>query len=197
MLIPAPKVSVGQTPLLILLIGVIPLLDVCPVFAGLSGNIENFAAADIDDPDETAADLHHAHQAPQWSLRKALIVLAAVSLGIKPPIAPLGLRIEGMFNSLGYKSAIADGESLRLLSVTANGTWTMMPTVYLIGGVGMYNGKASVAGAESSNDFGFNVGAGFNIPLTGFGTYIEARYHHIPMDGGSFAMIPISVGIRF
>ena len=62
---------------------------------------------------------------------------AAVSLGIKPPIAPLGLRIEGMFNSLGYKSAIADGESLRLLSVTANGTWTMMPTVYLIGGVGM------------------------------------------------------------
>ncbi|UTA53316.1 hypothetical protein L3D22_13180 [Lysobacter soli] len=32
--------------------------------------------------DETAADLHHAHQAPQWSPRKALIVLAAVSLGI-------------------------------------------------------------------------------------------------------------------
>lgn len=122
---------------------------------------------------------------------------AAVSLGVKPPLAPLGLRIEGMFNSLGYKSTVADGESLRLLSATANGTWTMMPTVYLIGGVGMYNGKASVAGATSSTDFGFNVGAGFNIPLTGFGTFIEARYHHIPMDGGSFAMIPISVGIRF
>lgn len=122
---------------------------------------------------------------------------ATLTLGIKPPLAPLGVRIEGMFNSLAYKSTVADGESLRLLALTANGTYTLMPQVYIIGGVGMYNGKASITGAESSNDFGFNIGAGVNIPLTGFGTYIEARYHHIPQDPSAFTMLPISVGIRF
>jgi hypothetical protein len=122
---------------------------------------------------------------------------ATLGLGIKPPLAPLGLRIEGSFHSLAYKSSIADGESLRLLSLTANGTYTLLPTVYVIGGVGMYNGKASTAGAESSNEFGFNVGAGINIPLTGFGTYIEARYHHVPQDPEAFTFLPVSVGIRF
>lgn len=122
---------------------------------------------------------------------------ATLGLGIKPPLAPLGLRIEGSFNSLAYKSSIADGESLRLLSVTANGTYTIIPTAYLIAGVGMYNGKASTPNAESSNEFGFNVGAGINIPLTGFGTYIEARYHHVPQDPDAFTFLPISVGIRF
>jgi hypothetical protein len=119
---------------------------------------------------------------------------ATLSLGIKPPLAPLGLRVEGMFNSFGLKDL---DESVRVLGITGNGTFTIMPTAYLIGGIGMYNSKASVTGAESSSDFGFNIGAGVNIPLTGFGTYIEARYHHIPMDGGNFQMLPISVGIRF
>jgi hypothetical protein len=120
---------------------------------------------------------------------------ATLGLGIKPPLAPLGLRIEGMFNSFEYKSPI--DASLRVMGLTANGTFTMMPTAYLIGGVGMYNSKVSVSGVDASNDFGFNIGAGINIPLTGFGTYIEARYHHIPVDGGSFQFLPISVGLKF
>jgi hypothetical protein len=124
---------------------------------------------------------------------------ATLSLGIKPPLAPIGLRVEGMFNSLQYKDAfpVIGGESLRVLALTANGTYTLIPAAYVIGGIGMYNSKVAVDGAESSTDFGFNVGAGINIPLTGFGTYVEARYHHIPVDGGSFQMFPISVGIRF
>ena len=75
--------------------------------------------------------------------------------------------------------------------------WSLIFLITVIGGVGMYNSKASIDGAEGSTDFGFNIGAGFNIPLTGFGAYVEARYHHIPVDGGSFQMLPISVGIRF
>ena len=124
---------------------------------------------------------------------------ATLSLGIKPPLAPVGLRVEGSFNSLAFKDGVGlNGESFRILGVTANGTYTLIPMAYLIGGVGMYNSKASVDGAESETDFGFNVGAGLNIPLTGFGTYIEARYHHIPMgDDSKFQMVPISVGIRF
>jgi hypothetical protein len=124
---------------------------------------------------------------------------ATLSLGIKPPLAPLGLRIEGTFNSLEFKDGVGlNGESFRILGLTANGTYTIIPTAYLIGGVGMYNSKVSVDGADAENDFGFNIGAGLNIPLTGFGTYVEARYHHIPMgDDSKFQMVPISVGIRF
>jgi hypothetical protein len=123
---------------------------------------------------------------------------ATLGLGIKPLVLPVGVRIEGMFNSLDYEDGVGlNGESLRVLGLTANGTYTVMPTLYLIGGVGMYNSKISVTGAEASNDFGFNIGAGLNIPLTGFGTYIEARYHHIPVDGGSFQFVPVSFGIKF
>jgi len=120
---------------------------------------------------------------------------ATVGLGIKPPLAPLGVRIEGMFNSFQAKSPFTG--SLRVMALTANGTYTMMPTIYLIGGVGMYNAKESAAGSPSETDVGFNVGAGVNIPLTGFGTYVEARFHHVPGDPGSFQFIPITFGIKF
>lgn len=125
---------------------------------------------------------------------------ATVGLGIKPPLAPLGVRIEGMFNSFAYKSPI--DASQRVMALTANGTFTMMPTIYLIGGVGMYNSKASVSGSPSSTDLGFNIGAGVNIPLTGFGTYLEARFHHVPVDNASgtassFQFVPITFGIKF
>jgi hypothetical protein len=121
---------------------------------------------------------------------------ATVGLGFKPPLAPIGLRVEGMFNSLEFKGP--GSESNRVMALTANGTFSMIPTVYAIGGVGMYNSKASTAGAEASTDVGFNVGAGVNIPLTGFGTYLEARFHHVPVDGGgSFQFVPITFGIKF
>jgi hypothetical protein len=120
---------------------------------------------------------------------------ATVGVGMKPPLAPIGLRIEGMFNSFEYKSPL--DASQRVMAATANGTFTMMPQVYLIGGVGAYNSKSSTAGTNSVTDFGFNVGAGVNIPLTGFGTYAEARFHHIAGDGGNFQFIPITFGIRF
>jgi hypothetical protein len=120
---------------------------------------------------------------------------ATVGVGIKPPLAPLGLRFEGFFNSFEFKSPI--DASFRIMGVTANGTYTLMPQLYAIGGVGMYNGKASTSGSSSNTDFGINVGAGFNIPLTGFGTFVEARYHHVMSDGSSTQFIPITVGIRF
>jgi hypothetical protein len=122
---------------------------------------------------------------------------ATLGIGIKPPLAPLGLRVEGMFNSFAFKSALLDGESNRVMGVTANGTFSFAPQIYGIAGIGMYNSKASVTGASSNTDFGFNIGAGVNIPLTGFGTFVEARFHHVASDGGNFQFIPITVGIKF
>jgi hypothetical protein len=122
---------------------------------------------------------------------------ATVGVGIKPPLAPLGLRLEGMLNSFDAKDDV--DASARLLGVVANATLSgpMMP-VYLIGGLGMYNNKFSAGSlSESESKLGFNIGGGFNLPLTGFSTFIEVRYHHVPMEDSSFQFIPITVGIKF
>jgi hypothetical protein len=123
---------------------------------------------------------------------------ATVGVGIKPPLAPLGFRVEGMYNSFEIED-VTDG-SVTTMALVANGTFNPVPAApfYLIGGLGMYSSKAKVGSisGDSESDIGINVGAGFNIPLTGFGTFIEARYHHI-MSDPSFGILPITVGIKF
>ena len=117
------------------------------------------------------------------------------SLGIKPPLAPIGLRIDGMLNSMDGKA----GGTLRTLAGTVNATLSapMMPIPmgYLIGGLGMYNNDGGAG--SSSTDLGFNIGAGLNFPLTGFDTFLEARFHYVDGDGGSMKFIPITFGMRF
>ena len=125
------------------------------------------------------------------------------SLGFKPPLAPIGLRIDGMWNAMDAKGT--SGASLRTLAGTANltlsGVGMPIPMTYLIGGVGMYNSKLTglPAGFTSAGttDLGFNIGAGINIPLTGFGTHLEARLHYVKSKGSSMKFIPITFGITF
>jgi hypothetical protein len=118
------------------------------------------------------------------------------ALGIKPPLAPIGLRIDGMFNSMEFK-APATGTS-RILAGTANVTLSgaALPMGYLIGGLGMYNFSAS-GGGSSETDFGFNVGVGLKFPLTGFSTFAEARLHYVNTDVEKTKFIPITFGITF
>jgi hypothetical protein len=122
------------------------------------------------------------------------------AIGFKPPLAPIGLRIDGMFNSLEGK-ATGSG-SARILAGTANltlsGVGTPIPMGYLIGGLGMYN--SSVSGAvvkpPSETDFGFNIGAGIKFPLTGFSTFLEARLHVVSNDAKT-KFVPITFGMTF
>ncbi|HMC53783.1 MAG TPA: hypothetical protein VKH19_01315 [Gemmatimonadaceae bacterium] len=125
-------------------------------------------------------------------------------LGIKAPLAPIGLRIEGMFSQMDWKNSPQGNTTI--LAGIANATVSMMPTTYFIGGLGLYNMRAGDLPAGFTSDpvtkFGINVGAGLNIPLTGFGTFVEARLHYImTKDDASGAknttLIPISFGIRF
>ena len=98
-------------------------------------------------------------------------------VGIKPPLAPLGLRIEGMLNQMDWKNTSSG--STRLLAgianVTLSGVASPIPMGYLIGGVGMYNASVSDVPAAlkpaSVTKVGFNIGAGLNFPLTGFSTF--------------------------
>lgn len=124
---------------------------------------------------------------------------ATIGVGIKPPLAPLGARVEGMFNENAFKGA--SDAKMRIMAVTANGTWTAAPQAYLIGGLGMYNSKCAgtcgLLAGESDTDFGFNIGGGLNIPLTGLGVFVEARLHMIQSEGETMKLLPITVGIKF
>jgi opacity protein-like surface antigen len=73
-------------------------------------------------------------------------------------------------------------------------------TPYLIGGAGIYNLKSDIDGADdpdSQNKFGVNGGIGASFPLSGFNTFIEARYHHVFTENVATQFIPVTFGISF
>jgi opacity protein-like surface antigen len=125
-------------------------------------------------------------------------------LELRPAFSPVGLRFDGAYDRLGVEDADA---AYSIWSVTANAV--LSPTaspLYFIGGIGFYgldvSGDDVVFDFESETDFGFNLGAGISLPLTGFSTFIEARWNRIAVDGDIFGFdnvdyIPIVFGIRF
>lgn len=128
---------------------------------------------------------------------------AIFGVGLKPPLAPLGLRVEGMFSEMAFKS-INDASSRTMAgiaNVTVSGAGMAVPMGYLIGGLGLYNNKCAGNGCgiftESETDLGINVGVGLNIPLTGFGTFVEARLHVVMNEGEKMKFIPITFGMKF
>jgi hypothetical protein len=145
------------------------------------------------------------------------------TLSFAPPMLPVGLRVDGMFNQLTGKSQTFEGETvkggdLRILGATLNATFGMPMAAspispYLIGGVGIYSAKDPDAkdipetpedDSKGETNMGFNIGVGTKFALAGFGTFAELRYHMIS-DAAideqgkktSFKFIPISFGITF
>ena len=129
-----------------------------------------------------------------------------VTAGIKPPLAPVGFRVDGMFNQFNYKDLGfgTAGEHTNLMGVNANAILSMPGAVvlspYAIGGVGMYRSSSSIPNSGTSNDLGANIGAGISFGLAGFGAFAEIRLHNIFVDDGSGGttsqrFIPITFGI--
>lgn len=123
-----------------------------------------------------------------------------LALGIKLPVIPVGLRLDGAINHFGSK--VGDG-TLSVISGTASVTYSL-PSIgvspYVIGGAGMYSSVATASGLPSSarsNDFGWNAGAGINLPLTVFKAFVEARYNRVSVEGGSMEFVPLTFGIMF
>ena len=124
-----------------------------------------------------------------------------VAMQIKLPFIPLGVRVDGAYN--GFSSKVTDGPKLHVLSATGNLVWNL-PSVgvspYLIGGAGMYMPTVQATGLQSSTEhhFGWNAGAGVNLPLTVFHAFVEARYNRIQGDNGSkMEFVPVTFGIMF
>ena len=121
------------------------------------------------------------------------------------PTLPVGIRGDVVYHRFSFKDV--DGASESITGGTVNAVYSFpmdkgaQITPYLIGGVGFYHASFSCSDCgesdASDNKFGINGGAGVTIPLSGFSTFIEARYHNIFTDGGSTKMIPVSFGIMF
>jgi hypothetical protein len=126
---------------------------------------------------------------------------ATGTVAFNPKLIPLGIRVDGAYNRFGFKNGV-DG-NFALTSVTGNLVYkipsaTVAP--YLIGGAGWYHESASLTGLGSGteNNFGWNVGGGISMPLSGFDTFIEARYNVVQQsDSPSLKFIPITFGVMF
>ena len=49
----------------------------------------------------------------------------------------------------------------------------------------------------SANHFGWNAGAGVNLPLTVVKAFVEARYNSISVNGSTIQFVPLTFGIMF
>lgn len=123
-----------------------------------------------------------------------------VSLGLNSVGTPLGFRIDGMFNNFSGRDDLTSSRpDYRIIGANANIVYALPGTgmrPYLIGGAGIYGQKPDVSGAKNITDFGFNGGIGASFPLSGFTTFVEARFHHI-MSDATTQFIPITFGISF
>jgi hypothetical protein len=137
---------------------------------------------------------------------------ALVTIGV--PLVPVSFRVDGQWQQLNAKAGIDAPANLRIIDGTANIVYTFgaaLPTkFYLIGGAGVYNERFKDPSSDLHADgtkFGLNGGVGFKFQLTGFATFLEARYHNVihgtavgsvdASNAKSLQFVPISVGITF
>jgi opacity protein-like surface antigen len=125
-----------------------------------------------------------------------------VTIGFHPQMIPLGIRVDGAYNQFSAKTGTIGG-SVHFASVTGNLEYSIpseIVTPYLIGGAGFYNAPIVISAFGSSgtnNKFGWNLGGGIKMPLSGFDTFLEARYNQVQGNGVSFKFIPITFGVMF
>jgi opacity protein-like surface antigen len=126
------------------------------------------------------------------------------------PMSPLGFRLEASYSDLGAKGLSNTGVDAKETDAGANlnivlwAPTTSQSTVapYITGGVNLdrLEGRVSVGNTtttQSDNHFGFNIGGGLDLPLSGFAVRLDARFKQISTSGSNFRTVPITVGIRF
>lgn len=118
----------------------------------------------------------------------------AGTLGMRPASLPVGLRFDLGYSSFGTD---VDGMDASVIHGTGSAVYdfqtqsSMRP--YVLGGLGIYRSSFDTpVGDASSTDLGLHLGGGITLPLSGFDTYVEARFAFGELD-----FVPIVFGIRF
>ena len=128
---------------------------------------------------------------------------AGALLEFTPQVSPVAIRIEGDYQRFGVKGIEAEND-LRIISGTANALFkfgsatTVRP--YVIGGLGLFNVGGTGDDGESENKFGYNVGGGLELPLSGITVFGDVRFQQVRFSGdgeSNVNLVPIKVGIRF
>ena len=129
-----------------------------------------------------------------------------VALAIGVAELPLGVRIDGVYNTLQSRTVPVGGPSssdIRIMGALGNLVLAFRGTSakpYLLVGGGLYSIKSDVPGAKADNHFGFNAGFGSTFAFGPLATFLETRYHTISRKadkGGVAQFIPITVGLMF
>ena len=131
---------------------------------------------------------------------------ATLTARVKPGVSPVGFQLDGFYNRFGFDGI--DGNT-RILGATANALFSLPGAVahpYVIGGLGMYNMKATVGDVSGSDTkFGVNGGLGVDVGVGPAKFYAEGRLHAImkgSVDSQSLEettayMVPLTVGLRW
>ncbi len=129
-----------------------------------------------------------------------------VALAIGTAEFPLGLRIDGIYNTLEARTVPVGSPSsadLRITGALSNLVLAFGGTTakaYLLVGGGLYKFKYDLPGAASHTQFGFNTGFGATFGVGPLATFVESRYHTISRKadkGGVAQFIPVTVGLMF
>ncbi|MEO6864921.1 MAG: outer membrane beta-barrel protein [Gemmatimonadaceae bacterium] len=126
-----------------------------------------------------------------------------VALGT--PALPISFRGDVNYDNFGAKGT--GSSNAHIWSYTANAVYEV-PTMtgirpYVIGGIGgftpgnSYTSGGTTVTATSGTKFGFDVGGGLTIPLSGFNAFVEARYNRYNDGGGTTSFVPITFGVMF
>jgi hypothetical protein len=124
-----------------------------------------------------------------------------VFIGLKPPLSPVGFRVDGMYNKfIGRDDVLGNPPDASIIGGTANLVY-YLPGVgirpYVIGGAGYYGLKQDISGVDRIGKFGVNGGVGAQFPLSGFNAFLEARFHHVSTEGNSTQFVPVVFGLSF
>ena len=106
---------------------------------------------------------------------------------VRPAAFPFPIRGDLMFNRWSLDDESGDG-SARIIAAVISGVFNF-PTQqtaqfrpYVLAGAGLYNGAVNYDDFEdpdSETDLGLAFGGGLRFPLSGFDSYVEARYHNV------------------
>jgi opacity protein-like surface antigen len=128
---------------------------------------------------------------------------ATFFVGYNPVFLPVGLRFEAAYNEFGLSDDQGVDGNINIPSFTANAIFKLPTggfTPYVIGGAGLYRLGADLPGfSDSESRFGWNLGGGISMPLSGFKVFVESRFNQVMGEDGdpNLTFIPIVFGASF